>query len=175
MQRVLVSACLLGQPVRYDGGTVVTEGGILARWQMEGRIVPMCPEMAGGLPVPRLPAEIHGEGGGAAVLRGAARVVEHHGHDVTEAFLQGAQRALEAAQAAGVQVAVLTERSPSCGSAFLYDGTFSSQLQQGEGVTEALLRQYGIRVFSQHQLEEAGRLLDSLDALDRAGSSIGKP
>ncbi|NMG73107.1 DUF523 domain-containing protein, partial [Parazoarcus communis] len=87
----------------------------------------------------------------------------------------GAQRALEAAQAAGVQVAVLTERSPSCGSAFLYDGTFSSQLQQGEGVTAALLRQYGIRVFSQHQLEEAGRLLDSLDALDRAGSSIGKP
>ena len=63
MQRVLVSACLLGQPVRYDGGTVATEGGILARWQTEGRIVPTCPEMAGGLPVPRLPAEIHGEGG----------------------------------------------------------------------------------------------------------------
>ncbi|MBE3032718.1 MAG: DUF523 domain-containing protein, partial [Actinobacteria bacterium] len=114
-------------------------------------------------------------GGGAAVLRGAARVVEHHGHDVTQAFLEGAQRALEAAQAAGVQVAVLTERSPSCGSAFLYDGTFSSQLQEGEGVTAALLRQHGIRVFSQHQLEEAGRLLDALDAQDRAGSSIGKP
>jgi len=81
MQRVLVSACLLGQPVRYDGGTVVTEGGILARWQMEGRIVPMCPEMAGGLPVPRLPAEIHGEGGGAAVLRGAHVV---RVHDVKE-------------------------------------------------------------------------------------------
>jgi uncharacterized protein YbbK (DUF523 family) len=60
MQRVLVSACLLGQPVRYDGGTVATEGGILACWQMEGRVVPMCPEMAGGLPVPRLPAEIGG-------------------------------------------------------------------------------------------------------------------
>lgn len=175
MQRVLVSACLLGQPVRYDGGTVATEGGILARWQMEGRIVPMCPEMTGGLPVPRLPAEIHGEGGGAAVLRGAARVVEHHGHDVTDAFVRGAQRALEAAQSAGVQVAVLTERSPSCGSAFLYDGTFSSQLQEGEGVTAALLRQHGIRVFSQHQLEEAGRLLDALDAQDRADSSIGKP
>ncbi|MGF2491888.1 DUF523 domain-containing protein, partial [Ralstonia pseudosolanacearum] len=65
VHRVLVSACLLGQPVRYDGGTVIVEGGILARWQMEGRIVPMCPEMAGGLPVPRLPAEIRGEGGGA--------------------------------------------------------------------------------------------------------------
>ncbi len=171
MQRVLVSACLLGQPVRYDGGTVVTEGGILARWQMEGRIVPMCPEMAGGLPVPRLPAEIHGEGGGAAVLRGAARVVEHHGHDVTDAFLLGAQRALEAAQEAGVQVAVLTERSPSCGSAFLYDGTFSSQLQPGEGVTAALLRRHGIRVFSQHQLEEAAHLLDALDRADSVGKS----
>ena len=171
MQRVLVSVCLLGQPVRYDGGTVVTEGGILARWQMEGRIVPMCPEMAGGLPVPRLPAEIHGEGGGAAVLRGAARVVEHHGHDVTDAFVLGAQRALEAAQEAGVQVAVLTERSPSCGSAFLYDGTFSSQLQPGEGVTAALLRQNGIRVFSQHQLEEAAHLLDALDRADSVGKS----
>lgn len=171
MQRVLVSACLLGQPVRYDGGTVVTEGGILARWQMEGRIVPMCPEMAGGLPVPRLPAEIHGAGGGAAVLQGTARVVEQHGHDVTEAFVRGAQCALKAAQEAGVQVAVLTERSPSCGSALLYDGTFSSQLQPGEGVTAALLRQYGIRVFSQHQLDEAARLLD---ALDRA-SSVAKP
>jgi uncharacterized protein YbbK (DUF523 family) len=171
VQRVLVSACLLGQPVRYDGGTVVTEGGILARWQMEGRIVPMCPEMAGGLPVPRLPAEIHGEGGGAAVLRGAARVVEHHGHDVTDAFVQGAQRALEAAREAGVQVAVLTERSPSCGSTFLYDGTFSSQLQPGEGVTAALLRQHGIRVFSQHQLEEAAHLLDALDRADSVGKS----
>mgnify|MGYP000268309259 CR=1 FL=1 len=87
----------------------------------------------------------------------------------------GQAPALEAAQAAGVQVAVLTERSPSCGSAFLYDGTFSSQLQEGEGVTAALLRQHGIRIFSQHQLEEAGRLLDALDAQDRADSSIGKP
>ena len=173
MQRVLVSACLLGQPVRYDGGTVVTEGGILARWQMEGRIVPMCPEMAGGLPVPRLPAEIHGAGGGAAVLQGMARVVEHHGHDVTEAFVQGAQCALKAAQEAGVQVAVLTERSPSCGSTFLYDGSFSSQLQPGECVTAALLREHGIRVFSQHQLEEAARLLDDLDRADAA--SVGKP
>jgi uncharacterized protein YbbK (DUF523 family) len=141
---------------------------------MEGRVVPMCPEMAGGLPVPRLPAEIHGDGGGAAVLRGAARVVEHHGHDVTEAFVQGAQRALEAAREAGVQVAVLTERSPSCGSTFLYDGSFSSQLQPGEGVTAALLREHGIRVFSQHQLEDAARLLDALDARDRA-ASVGKP
>ncbi|MHA6822060.1 2-thiouracil desulfurase family protein [Ralstonia pseudosolanacearum] len=163
VHRVLVSACLLGQPVRYDGGTVIVEGGILARWQMEGRIVPMCPEMAGGLPVPRLPAEIHGEGGGAAVLRGTARVVEHHGHDVTDAFVRGAQRALAAAQEAGVRVAVLTERSPSCGSAFLYDGSFTDQLRHGEGVTAALLRQHGIGVFSQHQLDEAARLLDALD------------
>ena len=109
-----------------------------------------------------------------AVLRGAARVVEHHGHDVTEAFVQGAQRALEAAREAGVQVAVLTERSPSCGSTFLYDGSFSSQLQPGEGVTAALLREHGIRVFSQHQLEDAARLLDALDARDRA-ASVGKP
>ncbi|WP_197372932.1 DUF523 domain-containing protein, partial [Ralstonia pseudosolanacearum] len=104
-----------------------------------------------------------GEGGGAAVLRGTARVVEHHGHDVTDAFVLGAQRALAAAQEAGVRVAVLTERSPSCGSAFLYDGSFSEQLLHGEGVTAAALRQHGIRVFSQHQLDEAARLLDALD------------
>lgn len=90
---------------------------------------------------------------------------------MTDAFVQGAQRALEAAQEAGVQVAVLTERSPSCGSTFLYDGTFSSQLQPGEGVTATLLRQHGIHVFSQHQLEEAARLLDVLDRV----SSVSKP
>ena len=73
-----------------------------------------------------------------------------------------------------MQVAVLTERSPSCGSTFLYDGSFSSQLQPGEGVTAALLREHGIRVFSQHQLEDAARLLDALDARDRA-ASVGKP
>ncbi|MHA6909511.1 DUF523 domain-containing protein [Ralstonia pseudosolanacearum] len=145
--------------MRHDGGTAIVEGGILARWQMEGRIVPMCPEMAGGLPVPRLPAEIHGE----AVLRGTARVVEHHGHDVTDAFVRGAQRALASAREAGVRVAVLTERGPSCGSAFLYDGSFTDQLRHGEGVTAALLRQHGLRVFSQHQLDEAARLLDALD------------
>ena len=66
---------------------------------------------------------------------------------------------------------MLTERSPSCGSTFLYDGTFSSQLQPGEGVTAALLRQHGIRVFSQHQLEEAAHLLDALDRADSVGKS----
>lgn len=67
------------------------------------------------------------------------------------------------------------EHNPSCDSAFFYDGIFSSQLRQGEDVMTVLLCQYGIRVLSQHQLKEAGRLFDSLDTLDRAGSSIGKP
>lgn len=102
MRRVLMSACLLGQPMRYGDDIIVTEDGILARWQMEGRIMSIYPEMTGGLPAPRLPVEIRDEGGGAAVLRGTAHVVGHYGHDVAEAFLQGIQRVLGAVQAAGV-------------------------------------------------------------------------
>lgn len=98
MERILVSACLMGRKVRYDGAAKTSGDALLAAWWREGRLVPFCPEVEGGLPVPRPAAEIEGGAGGEAVLSGAARVLTAGGADVTEAFLAGARAALAAAR-----------------------------------------------------------------------------
>lgn len=157
MEKVLVSACLLGQPVRYDGRDARVESGILERWRAEGRIVSICPEVAGGLPTPRPPAEIQG-GDGATVLSGKARVATRSA-DVTEAFLAGAEAALRLARAHGIRVAVLKDRSPSCASRIVYDGSFAGRAIPGLGVTAARLSAEGIRVFSENEFEAADALL----------------
>lgn len=160
LPRVLVSACLLGQPVRYDG----RDSGhpdLLQRWQAEGRVVPLCPEVAGGLPTPRPPAEIPG-GQGAAVLDGQAQVVTVTGLDVSEAFLAGARQALALVREHGIRVAVLKAGSPSCGNRLTYDGTFSGVKVRVEGVTTALLRREGVLVFSELELEDAQRALEGM-------------
>jgi uncharacterized protein YbbK (DUF523 family) len=151
MVRVLVSACLLGERVRYDGRDAAAHDDVLARWSAEGRIVRFCPELAGGLAVPRPPAEIRG-----------ASVVTADGTDVTAALVAGAERALEAARTNGVRLAVLKEDSPSCGSTHVYDGTFSGTRVAGQGVTAALLETNGIRVFSQRTIAEAAAYLETI-------------
>ncbi|WP_373047673.1 DUF523 domain-containing protein [Vulgatibacter sp.] len=158
MEKVLVSACLLGERVRYDGRDKRSHDDILARWEREGRVVSFCPEIGGGLPVPRPPAEIR-SGVGADVLAGRAAVRNNLGGDDTAAFRAGAERALQIAQRHGIRVAVLKERSPSCGSSQIYDGTFTGKAIAGEGVTTALLRQHGIAVFSEAELAEADAAL----------------
>ncbi|MFK8330847.1 DUF523 domain-containing protein [Pseudomonas sp. BJa5] len=158
--KVLVSACLLGQPVRYDG-RASGHPDLLQQWQAEGRIVPLCPEVAGGLPTPRPPAEIPG-GQGGAVLDGDAQVVTVGGEDVSAQFLAGARRALALVRAHGIRIAVLKSGSPSCGNRLTYDGTFSGTKVQGEGVTTALLRREGVQVFSELELEAAERALKQL-------------
>lgn len=161
LPKVLVSACLLGQPVRYDG----RDSGhpdVLRRWQDEGRVVPLCPEVAGGLPTPRPPAEIPG-GQGGAVLDGQAQVVTVTGEDVSAAFLEGARQALALVRRHDIRVAVLKAGSPSCGNRLTYDGTFSGAKVPGEGVTTALLRREGVQVFSELELEEAQRVLVAID------------
>ena len=160
--KVLVSACLLGQPVRYDG-RASGHPDVVQRWQAEGRVVPLCPEVAGGLPTPRPPAEIPG-GQGVQVLDGQARVVTVSGDDVSEAFLAGARRALELVRRHGIRVAVLKAGSPSCGNRLTYDGTFAGVKVPGQGVTTALLRREGVLVFSELELEEAQRALAGLTA-----------
>lgn len=157
LPKVLVSACLLGQPVRYDG-RASGHPDLLQRWQREGRVVPLCPEVAGGLPTPRPPAEIPG-GQGGAVLDGEARVVTVQGDDVSGEFLAGARLALELVRRHGIGVAVLKSGSPSCGNREVYDGTFSGSKVAGEGVTSALLRREGVLVFSELELEEAAKAL----------------
>jgi uncharacterized protein YbbK (DUF523 family) len=155
MQHVLVSACLLGQRVRYDGGDKLCQVEILQRWRTEGRIVPLCPELAGGFATPRPPAEISGSRGGSEVLFNGARVLEDNGRDVTAGFLAGAAAALKQAKAHDIRIAILKEGSPSCGSSYTYDGTFSGATTNEPGVTAALLKAHGILVFSELELVEA--------------------
>jgi uncharacterized protein YbbK (DUF523 family) len=163
MIKVLVSSCLLGERVRYHGGDALCESAILDRWHAEGRLVPVCPETTAGLPVPRPPAEIGG-GDGHAVLEGQALVSDSTGLDVTASFVQGAQAMLELATRLGARLAVLKDGSPSCGSSYVFDGTFRGQRDRGQGVTAAMLSRAGIRVFNERELDEAARYVESLDA-----------
>lgn len=164
MQYVLVSACLLGQAVRYNGGDKRCDDDILQRWLREGRVVPICPEVAGGLPVPRPPAEIVGGAGGRKVLEGLARVVDANGKDVSVHFIDGAERALQVASSRGVRVAILKEGSPSCGSSYSYDGSFSGTRVPLPGVTTARLQLAGVAVYNEAQLAQADELLRRLEA-----------
>lgn len=163
MEKILVSSCLLGERVRYDGADKRSDDRVLLRWVREGRVLALCPEVAGGLPVPRPPAEIALAAGGAAVLSGAARVLAVTGRDVSAHFIAGANAALACARAHSVRVAVLKEGSPSCGTGSTYDGTFASRRVSRPGVAAALLQQAGIRVFSELQLAEAERLIGQLE------------
>jgi uncharacterized protein YbbK (DUF523 family) len=163
MIRILISACLLGEPVRYDGQTVGVNDPMLLRWQKERRLVSICPEVAGGLSVPRERAEIL-DGDGNGVLAGTARVVDRSGEDITVFFIKGAQHVLETARSKNIGIAILTEKSPSCGSTMIYDGRFSGVRRPGSGVTAAHLEQNGIRVFSQHRISEAATRLARLEA-----------
>lgn len=148
--KVLVSGCLLGEAVRYDGRSKGMSHPELASWIAEGRVVSFCPEIAGGLGVPRPRCEIQG-GDGDAVWEGRARVVDENGVDRTQAFLEGAQAALTLCLREGVACAVLKENSPSCGSHRIADGSFSATRRAGLGVTAALLRRHGIPVVSEEE------------------------
>jgi len=161
MHKILVSRCLLGHRVRYDGGAS-GPFDLLEQWIAEGRVVPLCPEVAGGLPTPRAAAEIPG-GQGGEVLDGTAAVITTDGEDVSAQFLDGARQALELVQQHGIRVAVLKANSPSCGNLLTYDGTFSGVKVSGEGVTAALLKRHGVQVFSELELAEAAVTLAALD------------
>lgn len=137
----LVSACLLGKPCRYDG-TAATDSAVLASCHQR-TFIPICPEVDGGLPIPRTPAEIVG-GDGYEVLEGKIRVIDRDGVDRTEQYLAGAQAALEAARQSGAREAWVKSRSPACGCGTIYDGTFSGKIRSGVGVATAMLLKSGI-------------------------------
>lgn len=158
--KVLVSRCLLGHRVRYDGGASGPYAQ-LAQWQAEGRVIALCPEVAGGLPTPRAAAEIPG-GQGVEVLAGKAAVITTEGEDVTEAFVSGARQALALVERHGIRLAILKANSPSCGNRLTYDGSFSGVKVEGQGVTAALLTRAGVQVFSELELEEAAKALGIL-------------
>lgn len=152
--RILASGCINGPAIRFNQTNVVVESPIWDRWLIEGRLIHFCAELAAGFPVPRPPAEILG-GDGESVVCGIGTVTEDDGNDVTRQFVRGAELAVEHALAKGCVAAVLTDGSPSCGSTYIYDGTFKGTTKSGTGVVAQLLIDNGIRVFPETQLEEA--------------------
>lgn len=139
-ETLLVSACLLGVKCRYDGESKYCEAaaGLLARYD----VVAVCPEVLGGLPVPRTPSELRG-----------ARVEAADGTDRTAAFRLGAERAVQLAGRTGARKALLKANSPSCGSGKIYDGTFSGRVVPGDGLAAAALKAAGLRVWTEQDLE----------------------
>ena len=137
---ILVSACLLGCPCRYDGKS--KPNATLLALMEQHTLIPVCPEQMGGLPTPRVPAERRGAG-----------VFTEDGTDVTPQYRRGAEEALRLAKLYGCTCAILKERSPSCGSGQIYDGSFSRTLVDGDGVTAALLKQQGIAVYGESEVD----------------------
>ena len=149
MENILVSACLLGVPCRYDGKSK-PHSEVLAL-QSRYNLIPVCPEVSGGLPTPRIPCECCGE-----------RVLRRDGLDVTAQYQKGALLALEQAVANNCRIAILKERSPSCGNGRIYNGQFDGCLTEGDGVTAALLKQNGIHVIGESEIQSKLDFLISL-------------
>ncbi|MBQ2960430.1 MAG: DUF523 domain-containing protein [Oscillospiraceae bacterium] len=138
MENLLISACLLGFECKYSGGSNKLSDERIAALKKEYRLIPVCPETAGGLPVPRDPSERLGD-----------KVVSSKGKDVTAEFTKGAETALYLAKRYGCRKALLKRNSPSCGGEFIYDGSFSGKIIPGQGVTAELLRLEGIEIFGE--------------------------
>ncbi len=139
----LVSACLLGINCNFEGKNWQNQQ--LQEEFLKGELFPVCPEVLGGLSVPRVPSEIQ-SGDGKDVLEGKVAVVNLQGIDVTDEFMVGAYEVLKIAEAVGAKEALLTEKSPSCGCGVIFDGSFSDKFREGDGVTAALLKKNGIKV-----------------------------
>jgi len=158
--RVLVSGCINGPAIRFNATNVEVRSPIWDRWEDEGRVVSFCAELAAGFPVPRRPAELRG-GDAAAVLAGQSSVVEDDDNDVTHEFILGASLAVQHAIDQGCVVAVLTDGSPSCGSTYTYDGSFTGGTVEGQGVVARALMDAGIPVFPESDLAGADAVLRS--------------
>ena len=157
--KILVSACLLGRPVRCDGKGLFPDTNRISEWNSLGWLVPLCPEIAAGFPTPRPPAEIEPNATSSEVLEGKARILEDTGHDVTGAFLFGADIAVQTARRNSCKFALLTDGSPSCGSTFVYNGHFEGTRRSGTGVVAQALRMEGVDVFCLQTIEDlAARL-----------------
>ncbi|TWX66376.1 DUF523 domain-containing protein [Colwellia demingiae] len=152
IKKILISSCFLGERVRYNGVVKPLVNKLLEQWKKQGRLIAICPEVISGLPVPRPPAEIDPN---------TKKVITIESIDVTEQFDKGAKLALRLCRQHNIQVALLKESSPSCGSNTIYDGTFRQQKIIGEGVTTKLLRGHGIKVFCEDSIEELAAQIEN--------------
>ena len=142
-EKLLISACLLGFCCKYDGGTNTLPADTIAALREQYELIPVCPETAGGLPIPRAPSERRG-----------VRVISREGNDVTGEYQKGAQIALALARRRGCRKALLKERSPSCGAGVIYDGTFSHVCVPGDGVAAEALRAAGLFLCGESEVEK---------------------
>lgn len=140
-EKLLISACLLGIGCRYDGGRVKKVDYDALRDKFE--LIPVCPEIYGGLSTPRVPSERIGD-----------RVVMKDGTDVTDNFIRGMEHTLMLAEATGARLALLKAKSPSCGKGLIYDGSFSGTLTVGDGYTTEHLLRAGITVYTETEIDE---------------------
>jgi len=154
MNKILISACLMGFNVRYDGSAKSLLHSTLAQWRSEGRVVTCCPELAAGFSTPRPAAEIIIGPTGSTRMQHGARVMERTGTDVTDLYILGAHLALRMAQLHHCRYALLADGSPSCGSETIYSGDFDGQPIPGMGFTAQILREQGIAVFSHRQVDQ---------------------
>lgn len=142
MENLLISACLLGVECKYSGGSNALPEETIEKLRTRYRLIPVCPETAGGLPTPRDPSERLGE-----------RVVSCRGADVTAQFKKGAEAALTLARRYGCTTALMKEHSPSCGSGLIYDGSFLGKLVNGDGCAAELLKAAGVSVVGENMTE----------------------
>ena len=141
MKKILVSACLLGEKCRYDGKSKPCESVIMLSKKFE--LGPVCPEVFGGLPTPRIPAEI---------VDGA--VIRKDGSDVSNEYKVGAKKALDIAVQNEISIAVLKEKSPSCGKDIIHNGKFDGGLSAGNGITVELFLKNGISVYKESEIDK---------------------
>ena len=139
--KIMVSACLLGDNVKYNGGNNYNKELICFLKNYD--IIKICPEVMGGLSIPRSPCEIVGD-----------RVLNNLGEDKTKEYIKGASRVLEIVKKENIKIAILKEKSPSCGSKTIYDGKFSHSLTNGEGITARLLKENGVLVLNEENYKE---------------------
>ena len=141
MEKILISACLVGDNVKYNGGN--NQNPLIEKLLEKYELVPMCPEVEGGLSIPRLPSEQKGE-----------LVINSENEDVSEFFYRGAELVYNICLFLKIKIAILKERSPSCGVHQIYDGTFSHTVIDGMGVTAAYLKRKGITVYNEDEIPE---------------------
>ena len=144
-EKLLISSCLLGELVKYNGHHNLLDESILEKLKSRYTLYPICPETEGGLSTPRIPCEI--------ISINPLQVVNKDNQDQTREFVLGANKALELCKKVGISKAVLKANSPSCGNKTIYDGTFSGKKIVGQGVTALLLNKNSIEVFSEEELE----------------------
>lgn len=141
----LVSSCLAGVNCRYDGGN--SKNNVICKLVKLGEAIAICPEQLGGLPTPRTSCEI------VIDKSGNKKVISKEGKDFTKEFLEGAEKTLAIAKAIGIKKAILKSKSPSCGCKFVYDGTFSGNLIEGNGLAAELLIKNDIKVYTENDLD----------------------